>query len=179
MTIGVVWMRVVPIGLDICMLVSNGGIFGRIKGCDLVGVGDGNELSLWNCKQAPSAFLYELPWSSCLFPAIEHWLRQLYCHWVTWWNVLYLWIMVTRVERNSWTINIFENVLWTFQMIICYLFSIIWNLLLIKYFFHLMCYLINWWFIHKVCNVSTQYYLWFLKATFTLSFVCFHFVLNY
>lgn len=39
-------MLVVPIGLDICTLVSNGEIFGRIKGCDPVGVGDGDELSL-------------------------------------------------------------------------------------------------------------------------------------
>lgn len=39
-------MLVVPIGLDICMLVSNGEIFRKIKGCDLVGVGDGDELSL-------------------------------------------------------------------------------------------------------------------------------------
>lgn len=39
-------MLVVPIGLGIYMLVSSGEIFGRIKGCDLVGVADGNELSL-------------------------------------------------------------------------------------------------------------------------------------
>lgn len=37
-------MLVVPIGLDICLLVSSDEIFGGIKGCDLIG--DDNGLSL-------------------------------------------------------------------------------------------------------------------------------------